>query len=78
MLIDHDRYRLLELEADRTGSSVAAVIRSAIDRLLVSVPSVRASAAAALLDAATPAAETAVEWTQVKQDLEAALSAKLP
>lgn len=77
MMIDHDRYRLLQREAERTGHSVAAVIRLAVDRLLAAGPSVRSAAAASLLDSAHPTTEPAVEWSEVKQTLEAALAAKL-
>ncbi len=77
MLIDHDRYSRLEEEAARTGQSVAAVIRLAIDRLLTTAPSVREAAAFSLLAGGRDAVEPGVEWSAVKQSMEGGLAAKV-
>ncbi len=51
ILLDDRRYAVLEREAARRQTSVAALIRAAIDRTYASVDANRAAAGAGLLDA---------------------------
>ncbi len=51
ILLDDDRYRRVEHVARERGTSVAAVIREAIDRGLPATESVRSSAASRVLEA---------------------------
>jgi hypothetical protein len=51
ILLDEERYRRVERVARDRGTSVAAVIREAIDRGLPETPSVRSSAAQRILSA---------------------------
>ncbi|MCL6531105.1 MAG: ribbon-helix-helix protein, CopG family [Meiothermus ruber] len=51
ILLDADRYRRLAAEAAARGTSVAAVVREAIDRALPGDPTRRAAAARRILDA---------------------------
>lgn len=51
ILLDADRYRRLAAEAAARGTSVAAIVREAIDRALPGDPARRAAAARRLLDA---------------------------
>ncbi len=66
LLLDPARYERLERAAAQSGSSVAAVIREAIDRLLPSDGIDPSSAGALLLDA--PAMEVE-DWESMKQEM---------
>ena len=58
VLIDDERYAALKREAARTNSSVAAVVRAAIDERLAPAAARRSRAGRRLLDApSTPAGE---------------------
>lgn len=73
ILVDDERYARLEAEAERRGSSVAAVVRQAIDVSLSDEVTLRRLAADRLLDAA-PA--PVGEWDEVKGQLGADLDAR--
>lgn len=78
ILLDPRQYRAVEREAARSGQSVAAVIRDAIDARLASRDSSRAAAARRLLESADPPASAGEEWAVSKAALSDALAAKLP
>jgi hypothetical protein len=66
VLLDEERYTRLEERARRTGASVGALIRAAIDVAYPGAPSDRARAGQELLDAEPmPAAD----WPELKRDL---------
>ncbi len=67
VLIDDDRYRRLEEEAQRTGASIGALVRHAIDARFASRWPDRRSAAAALL-AADPMEVGG--WDEIERELE--------
>jgi len=71
LLLDEERYRRLQQEADATGRSVAAIIRDAIDARLEEVSRGRQRRVAwqALLDQPAPAYEREPDWDDVKDDL---------
>lgn len=71
LLLDEERYRRLQQEADVTGRSVAAIIRDAIDARLEEVDrgQQRRAAWQALLDQPAPAYEREPDWDDVKDDL---------
>jgi len=73
ILLDEHRYRLLEERARRGGTSVAAVIRSAIDRELDQDPDRTARAVASFLDA--PPVD-AGSWREIEADVEAGYERK--
>jgi hypothetical protein len=64
LLLDPARYERLERAAARSGSSVASVIREAIDRLLPEYAIDPASAGMLLLDAPAMPVEA---WDEMKQ-----------
>ncbi len=66
LLLDPARYERLERAATQSGSSVAAVIREAIDRLLPAAGMDPSAAGELLLDA--PSMEVD-DWEQMKQDM---------
>ena len=68
ILLDAERYRLLEERARRDGRSVAAVIRGAIDRELDHDPDDRADAIRRLL-AVTPL--PIGDWREIEAEIEA-------
>jgi hypothetical protein len=66
ILLDEERYVRLEDRARRTGASVGALIRQAIDIAFPGAPSDRERAGQALLDAEPiPVAD----WPELKRDL---------
>lgn len=74
LLLDEERYRRLQEEADATGRSVAAIIREAIDTQLQIVDRrpQRRTAWQGLLDQRAPNDELEPDWEEVKDDLYAA------
>lgn len=79
LLLDRARYARVEAEAERSGRSVAAVIREAIDmRFPGDEDQTRAAAVRFLLatEAATPG--RAGDWSSTKKELDRELQAKLP
>lgn len=77
ILLDRDRYAKVEGEAARSGRSVAAVIREAIDLRFASEEAARASAAAAFLDLTGQADEPGEEWADVKAAMIADVESRL-
>lgn len=76
LLLDQQRYALVEREARASGRSVAAVIREAIDVRFADDVTLRQDAARRLL-AAHPGPEgVEPDWSQVKADYEAAQAAR--
>ncbi len=71
LLLDEERYRRLQQEADATGRSVAAIIRDAIDARLEEVDrgQQRRTAWQGLLDQSAPKYEREPDWDDVKDDL---------
>ncbi|MDR1294728.1 MAG: hypothetical protein LBK59_07200 [Bifidobacteriaceae bacterium] len=69
LLIDHERYQRLELQARAQGRTVAAVVRDAISQHLDNDRIERAAAASRFL--ATPVPDgPEPEWTGIKRDLD--------
>jgi hypothetical protein len=66
ILLDEQRHNRLEREAARKGTSVAALIREAIDRTYPSGPASRAEAAASLLSAPPMPVE---DWAVMKEQM---------
>jgi len=77
ILLDQARYRRVEAEAERSGRSVAAVIREAIDARFPSDTSEVQAAAARFLasTARTPATDTS--WAETKAAMDDELADKL-
>ncbi|RHA42290.1 hypothetical protein [Cellulomonas rhizosphaerae] len=74
ILIDHERFRLLESEAGRTGRSVAAIVRGALDAHFEAAAAIELRAAAADRLLAVPSvAEEPVDWADAKRDLQSSL-----
>lgn len=63
ILLDDRRYAVLEREAARRDTSVAALIRAAIDRTYAGADANRRAAGAALLDAEPMPVE---DWSDMK------------
>jgi hypothetical protein len=78
LLLDRQQYHQVELEAARSGQSVAGVIREAIESRLASGAVRRAAAAERLLASADPESEPGEDWEHAKAAHDAALRAKLP
>ena len=68
ILLDDERYRRVEGIARARGTSVAAVIREAIDRGLPETPSVRSSAAQRILSA--PGMEVPTDPADLRRELD--------
>ena len=79
LLLDQERYNRVEEEAKRSGRSVAAVIREAIDLRFDASTGARAAAARELLRMTAGRAGTGTEpdWAETKALMEAELDAKL-
>lgn len=77
ILLDPQQYRAVEREAARSGQSVAAVIRDAIDTRLASRDSSRSAAARRLLASADSPAAAGEDWAASKAALDDAIAAKL-
>ncbi|MBK8461196.1 MAG: antitoxin [Micropruina sp.] len=69
LLLDRERYERVHAEALRSGRSVAAVIRQAIDISFPGDADLRVEAARRLLAVVTPGAEP--DWQDTKRALEA-------
>lgn len=74
LLLDQQRYALVEREAQASGRSVAAVIREAIDLRFADDVSIRMDAARRLLEHSSEAAGIEPDWSETKAALEADLS----
>jgi len=73
LLLDRHRFSLVEAEAARTGRSVAAVIREAIDWRFSSDASVRMSAARQLLAMSEDPEGEEPDWAESKTAMADAL-----
>lgn len=72
ILLDDERYRLLEQESERTNESIGEIVRQAIDLRFADDRTVRVVAAGQLL--ALPVGdEPEPDWSSVKAELEAEL-----
>ncbi|WP_416339635.1 ribbon-helix-helix protein, CopG family [Propionicimonas sp.] len=73
ILLDDERYRLLESEAERTNESIGEIVRQAIDLRFADEWTIRISAAERLL--ALPVTPDGPEpsWASVKAEPEAEL-----
>jgi hypothetical protein len=78
LLLDPQQYKAVEREAARSGQSVAAVIRDAIDARLAARDSSRAAAARRLLAATDAPDGPGEDWERSKAALDDALAAKVP
>lgn len=78
LLLDAERYARVAAEASRSGRSVAAVIREAIDWRLPADLDVRAEAVDAFLAlTANPEGAPADDWATMKREDEAALDEEI-
>lgn len=77
LLLDEQRYALVEGEARRSGRSVAAVIREAIDQRFASESQSRSAAAWRLL-AIEPGSGTEPDWADIKASFEQDLVDRFP
>lgn len=69
VLIDEERYQRLRRHAEKSGASVGALAREAIDRTFPALPPDRARAAAAILDLdPMPIGD----WGEIEAEIEAA------
>lgn len=79
LLLDQARYDRVKLEADRSGRSVAAVIREAIDQRFAKDEASRRLAIGRLLDMTAGADEGhEPDWPEIKADFESDVLARLP
>lgn len=69
ILIDNERYALLENEASSRGASVATVVREAIDAHFATDAGRRATAAQSLLGSSPTSEEPEPDWAQSKAEL---------
>lgn len=76
LLLDKARYEQVETEAKRSGRSVAAVIREAIDYRFDDGAQSRADAARRLLAATEDVEGVEPDWAETKALMEAELDAK--
>ena len=77
LLLDRARYEKVEAEAKRSGRSVAAVIREAIDFRFDAGVEQRSAAAARLLARTEIAVGVEPDWADTKAQMEAELEAEL-
>lgn len=75
ILLDEERHTLLEREAERTGASIAALIRDAIDRVYRADAADRRAAFQRILDAEPMPVE---DWDVMKRDLRDSLLDRTP
>lgn len=75
VLLDDERYRRLESRARARGTSIARLVREAIDERYPAADATRADAAAAFLGA--PSADLP-EWPELKSEMEEASISGLP
>lgn len=79
ILLDENRYSKIADEAERTGRSIAAIIREAIDARLAADEHRRRVAARRLLQmASAPNSESAEDWEDMKAAWEDELAGRLP
>lgn len=78
ILLDQERFAKVEEEAARSGRSVAAVIREAIDLRFAPDVAARASAAAAFLDLTKDPDGVGEDWADVKAAMDADLARRVP
>lgn len=76
LLLDQQRYELVEREAKASGRSVAAVIREAIDVRFADDVSLRMDAARRLLDTHPGSEAVEPDWAEVKAAMEESLAAR--
>jgi hypothetical protein len=74
LLLDADRFRLVHSEATRSGRSVAAVIREAIDYRFSGTDE-RSAGLQAFLDLTEQPAGAGLDWATIKSSLDDDLSA---
>lgn len=77
LLLDQQRYSLVAEEAQRSGRSVAAVIREAIDLRFDNAERRRAEAAARLLEMTAEPRGREPDWSETKAQLDRELVEKL-
>ena len=77
LLLDQQRYALIEREARASGRSVAAVIREAIDVRFADDVSLRRAAARRLLATHAEPGSAEPDWSDVKSDYEAEQATRL-
>lgn len=77
LLLDQARYERVETEAKRSGRSVAAVIREAIDLRFDDGAELRKAALNRLLASTETAVGVEPEWTETKALMDAELAEKL-
>ena len=78
ILLDQERHSLVESEAARSGRSVAAVIREAIDLRFASDVAVRANAASAFLEATSDEGGPGEDWADTKAAMGSDLERRVP
>jgi predicted DNA-binding protein len=78
LLLDTERYRKVEAEASRSGRSVAAVIREAIDHRFADDTTARAEAGRRLLGSSTVARGDEPDWSESKAAMAEALAGRQP
>ena len=77
LLLDQERYDRVAAEAKRTGRSVAAVIREAIDFRFDGDPQLRIDAIRSLLDETRDTHGVEPEWSETKAEMDRELDEKL-
>lgn len=77
ILLDHARYSRLEAEATRSGRSVAAVIREAIDLRFPSDTTEVQAAAARFLASTERGPGAGTSWAETKSVMDDELASKL-
>jgi predicted DNA-binding protein len=77
LLLDQERYDRVEQEARRSGRSVAAVIREAIDVRFESDFSIRAEAIRSLLEETREPVGVEPDWSESKELMDRELDEKL-
>ena len=78
ILVNPEQYAELEREAQRTGRSVASLIRQSIADHLAGLRSSRAAAGGRLLRSADPVSDAQEDWDATKSAMEQELAGKLP
>ncbi len=75
ILIDEERYQLLERESERLGKPIAELIRDAVDQIYMTDMAYRRAAAERLLAAEPMPVE---DWPTMKQDMMDSLFKMIP
>jgi Ribbon-helix-helix protein, copG family len=78
ILLDQERYSKVEEEAARSGRSVAAVIREAIDLRFAPGASARSAAAVEFLAMTSAPTEPGEDWSDMKAAMAADLARRAP